>query len=88
MQRAEVLCFMRPQEEGQTMALLSRIRTAAVDQAVIDEAGRLFRKWHPSHGIDPNDAILAATAMTRGGRIHTVNLKHYPTEDVVVVKAW
>ncbi len=88
MQRAEVLFFMRPHEEQKTMTLLSRIRTAAVDQAVIDEAGRLFRKWNPSHGIDPNDAILAATARIKGGQIHTLNLKHYPMKDVMVIKAW
>jgi predicted nucleic acid-binding protein len=88
MQRAEVLFFMRPHEEEQTMALLSRIRTAPVDQSIIDEAGRIFRKWNPSHGIDPNDAILAAMAMTKGGQIHTLNLKHYPMKDVVVIKAW
>ena len=88
MQRAEVLFFMRPDEEEQTMMLLSRVRTAAVDQAIVDEAGRLFRQWHASHGIDPNDAILAATARTKGGVIHTLNRKHYPMKDVVVVKAW
>ncbi|MFM7180226.1 MAG: PIN domain-containing protein [Verrucomicrobiales bacterium] len=88
MQRAEVLFFMRPHEEEATLSLLSRIRTAAVDQIVIDEAGRLFRKWHASHGIDPNDAILAATALTGGGQIHTLNLKHYPMKDVPVIKAW
>jgi len=42
MQRAEVLFFMRPQEEEQTMMLLSRVRTVAVDQAIVDEAGRLI----------------------------------------------
>jgi predicted nucleic acid-binding protein len=88
MQRAEVLFFMRSHEEEATMSLLSRIKTAAVDQNVIDEAGRLFRKWNPSHGIDPNDAILAATAVTGGGQIHTLNQKHYPMKDVVVIKAW
>ncbi len=88
MQRAEVLFFMRPDEEERTMMLLSRIRTATVDQAIIDEASRLFRKWHPSHAIDPNDAILAATALTRGGQIHTLNRKHYPMKEVIVVKAW
>ena len=88
MQRAEVLFFMRPHEEEATMSLLSRIRTAAVDQRVIDEAGRLYRKWHASHGIAPNDAILAATALTNGGQIHTLNRKHYPMKDVVVIQAW
>ena len=88
MQRAEVLFFMRPHEEEATMSLLSRIRAAAVDQIVIDEAGRIFRKWHPSHGIDPNDALLAATALTGGGQIHTLNRKHYPMKNVAVIKAW
>lgn len=88
MQRAEVLFFMRPHEEEQTLALLSRVRTVVVGQAIIDEAGRLFRKWNPSHGIDPNDAILAATAIIKGGQIHTLNLKHYPMKDLVVIQAW
>ncbi len=88
MQRAEVLFFMRPHEEVATMSLLSRIRTAAVDPVVIDEAGRLFRRWHSSHGIDPNDAILAATALTGGGQIHTLNVKHYPMKEVLVIQAW
>ena len=88
MQRAEVLFFMRPNEEEQTHALLSRIQTAAVDQAIIDEAGKLYRKWNPSHGVDANDAILAATARIKGGQIHTLNLKHYPMKDIMVVKAW
>ncbi|VGO14940.1 Ribonuclease VapC19 [Pontiella desulfatans] len=88
LQRAEVLFFMRPSEEEQTMLLLSQFKTTAVDQAIVDEAGRLFRKWNPSHGVDPNDAILAATALVTGGQIHTLNQKHYPMKDVVVNKAW
>lgn len=48
----------------------------------------LYRVWHPSHGIDINDAILAATAATTGGKVYTQNRKHYPMTDVVVVKAW
>jgi predicted nucleic acid-binding protein len=88
MQRAEVLFFMRPGEEEQTMLLLSQFKTAPVSQAIIDEAGRFFRKWNPSHGIDPNDAILAATALVNGGQIHTLNKKHFPMKDVVVNKAW
>lgn len=87
-QRAEVLFFMRPHEEAATMSLLSRIRTVAVDQTVIDEGGRLFRKWHSSHGIDPNDPILAAIALTGEGQIHTLKRKHYPMKDVLVIETW
>lgn len=88
MQRAEVLFFMRPVEEELTLLLLSQLKTASVDQTVIDEAGRLFRQWNPSHGLDPNDAILAATVLQGGGVLYTQNKKHYPMPDVAVQKAW
>ena len=88
MQRAEVVFFMRPGEEAATVYFLSQFKTAPVDQAVIDAAGKLYRQWHPSHGLDPNDAILAATAQRTGGKIYCLNVKHYPMPDVVVEQAW
>ena len=88
LQRAEVVFFMKPGEEPATQAFLSRFKTAAVTQAIVDEAGELYRRWHPSHGIDVNDAILAATVAATGGKIMTLNLKHYPMSDVLVVKGW
>lgn len=88
MQRAEVVFFMRAGEEGPTESFLSQFRTAVVDQRVVDVAGRLYRTWHPSHGIDPNDALLAATVLETGGRIYTRNVKHYPMPGVAVSQAW
>ena len=67
LQRAEVVFFMRPEEEEATELFFSQFKTAPVDQSVVDAAGALYRKWHPSHGIDVNDAILADTAMQTGG---------------------
>jgi predicted nucleic acid-binding protein len=63
MQRAEIIFFMRPGEEEASELFLSLFQTAPVDQAIIDTAGGLYRKWHPSHGIDIHDAILASTAI-------------------------
>jgi hypothetical protein len=54
----------------------------------VDQAGLLYRRWHPSHGTDVNDAILAATAAATGGRIYTQNVKHYPMPDIAVTKGW
>ena len=88
LQRAEVVFFMRPAEEESTRLFLSLFQTAPVDQRIVDLAGALFRKWNPSHGLDIHDALLAATAMETGGRIVTLNLKHYPMPDVAVRKAW
>lgn len=88
LQRAEVIFFMRPEEEADTLLFLSQFKTAPVDQETIDRAGQIYRKWHPSHGIDINDAILAATAMITGGCIYTLNVKHYPMPNIVVQQGW
>jgi len=88
LQRAEVVFFMRPEEESATLSFLSRFKTEPVTQAIVDRAASFYRQWHPSHGIDVNDAILAATATATGGKIYTKNLKHYPMPDVAVLKGW
>jgi predicted nucleic acid-binding protein len=88
MQRAEVVFFMRPVEEEATLLFLSQFQTAPVDQLIIDKAGKLYRRWNPSNGIDINDAILAATVMHVGGKIYTLNTKHYPMPEVIVQRAW
>jgi hypothetical protein len=88
MQRAEVVFFMRPDEEESTFLFLSQFKTAAVDQSIVDEAAELYRQWHPSHGLDVNDAILAATAARTGGQVFCLNKKHYPMTDLIVKKAW
>ncbi|NCC52771.1 MAG: type II toxin-antitoxin system VapC family toxin [Spartobacteria bacterium] len=88
MQRAEVVFFMRENEVAPTLQFLSQFKTESVDQSIIDDAGLLFRQWNPSHGIDANDAILAATTKRFGGMIYTLNLKHYPMRDIIVRQAW
>ena len=88
MQRAEVVFFMRPEEQAETELFLSQIKTESVDQSVVDAAGALYRKWHPGHGIDVNDAILAATAMWTGGCIFTLNTRHFPMPELNVQRGW
>ena len=88
LQRAEVVFFMRPNEAAATRIFLSQFKTEPVTQAVVDQGADFYRQWHPSHGTDSNDATLAATAAITGGKIYTLNLKHYPMPDVAVLKAW
>jgi hypothetical protein len=88
LQRAEVVFFMRPNEQPATLSFLSRFKTAPVTQQIVDDGAVLYRKYHPTHGTDVNDAILAATAMTTGGKIYTLNARHYPMPDQVVIRAW
>jgi predicted nucleic acid-binding protein len=69
-------------------AFLSRFKTESVTQGIVDHGGELYRQWHPSHDIDVNDAILVATVATTGGKIYTLNVRHYPMPDVAVLKGW
>ena len=87
-QRAEIVFFMRLEEEEDTELFLSHFHTAPIDQKIVDTAGRFYRKWHPSHGTDINDTLLAATASETGGHVFTLNKKHYPMPDVIVKKPW
>ena len=88
MQRAEIVFFMRPDEEALTLSLLSRLQTQPVTQSIVDVAGVLYRRWHRSHGIDVNDALLVASAAATGGKIVTQNIKRYPMPDAVAEKGW
>ena len=88
MQRAEVVFFMRPEEEYQTMMFLSQFNTAPLTQDVIDHGAELYRVWNKSHGIDINDALLAATIAKTGGTLFCLNTKHYPMPGLAVQRAW
>ena len=88
LQRAEIVFFMKDEEEETTMSFLSQFKCASIHEEIIDQAGQLYRKWHPGHGIDVNDAILAATVKITGGKLYTLNIKHYPMEDIIIEKPW
>lgn len=88
MQRAEVVFFMRSEEEKDTLLFLSRFKTALINQSIVDEAAALYRQWNPTHGINVNDALFAATVIHSGGVLYTLNIKHYPMQGVALQKAW
>jgi predicted nucleic acid-binding protein len=77
--RLEVLAGMRPREEQATRSLLSTLRWHPVDADVAEKAGELGRAWLPSHGgIDGADLAIAATSLLLGGRLLTLNVRHFP----------
>jgi predicted nucleic acid-binding protein len=88
MQRAEVVFHIRDREEARTMELLSLFRTHPVTEEIVDLAATYFRRWNPSHGVDENDAILAATVALTGGKVVTQNTRHFPMTEIVVERGW
>ena len=49
-----------------------------IDRDIACLAGEYIRAYGPSHGTDPIDALIAATAMVRAAPLATLNLKHFP----------
>jgi len=47
--------------------------------------GAFKRRFRPSHGTDLVDALIAATAKQAGARLATVNRKHFPMFDDLLV---
>jgi predicted nucleic acid-binding protein len=88
MQRAEIVFFMRPEEQEATLLFLSQFKVSPVDQNIVDKAATYYQMHHPSQGMDVNDALLIATVMHFGGILYTLNVKHYPKDGIVVHRAW
>lgn len=88
MQRGEIVFFMRDNEKQATMSLLSHFKCAPVDAKVIDVAAEIYRNYSKSTGVGINDAILSATVQVTGGKIFSLNTKHFPKDIVVSEKPW
>jgi predicted nucleic acid-binding protein len=72
--RLEVRAGMRSEEKYATNKLLSRFVTYDVDRDVADRAGDLIRTAQERHStLSVPDAIIAATALTHGLTLVTLN---------------
>jgi predicted nucleic acid-binding protein len=65
-------------ERRQIERLLEVYAIHDVDVEIASLAGDYLREYGPSHGIDPIDALIAATAKARSIELATLNLKHFP----------
>ena len=74
----ELLAGVRPKETKNVEALIAKAIRISVDEPIARRAGDLLRQYRPSHGLDPNDSLIAATAQLSGAELITCNLKHFP----------
>ena len=87
-QRAEIIFFTRQNEEKAVLEVLGNFKSYSVSQEIVDLGAKIYKKWNPSHGIDINDALLAASVDIHGGVIFTLNTKHFPMKNLYVKKAY
>jgi predicted nucleic acid-binding protein len=58
--------------------LLSHFVVHDIGRDIANLAGEFIRRYGASHGTDPIDALIAATAKVQGQALATLNLKHFP----------
>lgn len=83
--RIELLAGMRKGEEDIINSLLQIFQEVAVDSSIADSAGRYMNLYMKNYSLTPVDAILAATARKLNTPIYTLNIKHFPMEDIHVI---
>jgi predicted nucleic acid-binding protein len=65
-------------EEEAIDRILATYEIAEIDLEIARLAGDYVRDFGRSHGVDPIDALIAATAKTRELDLATLNIKHFP----------
>ena len=75
----ELVAGCRNVKEGRQIdRLLSHYVLHDIGRDIASLAGDYIRRFGPSHGTDPIDALIAATARTHSLSLATLNLKHFP----------
>ena len=75
----EVAGSMRPPERREVMRLLGSMQRFEVTEQVAWRAATLMQEYRRSHsGIGLGDYLIAATALTEGLDLATLNVRHYP----------
>ena len=83
---AELYSGVREGAERKAMeSFLMAFELVVVDGIVAARGGLHRRKYGSSHGVGLADALIAATAEIRRARLATLNRRHFPMVDGVVV---
>lgn len=69
--------------------LLDMFEHIPVDGHIAATAGMYLARYRASHGLEPMDAIIAATASTNDAALFTLNTKHFKfIEGLVVINPY
>ena len=83
--RAELFAGMRPEEEASIRILLAGLHEIPIERGTAEEAGVYRGRFGRSHGLLLPDALIAASAKSINATLVTLNAKHFPMKDVIVV---
>lgn len=85
---AEIAAGLRPGEEDSVRRLFALLSTLPASEDIAWIAGNYMREYARSHGLLLPDALLAASAQAAGIPLVTLNAKHFPMDDIGVLKPY
>ena len=75
----EIAGGMRPPDRREVIRLLGSMQRFEVTEQVAWRAATVMQEYRRSHsGISLGDYLIAATALTEGLELATLNIRHYP----------
>ena len=83
---AELQAGVRNREDERLLdRVIAEWSVVVLNAPTARQGGALWRRFGPSHGTGIVDAMLAATAQRERARLATVNRKHFPMLDDLLV---
>lgn len=80
----ELTAGMREREKAATMNFIAACSVLEVTPDIAVKGGDLYRKYRAKGmTLAPLDCLIAATALVKGGRVATRNVKHYPEKGIL-----
>lgn len=79
---AEIFAGVRRSEESQVDNLFLLFECLSISPEIGKRAGRFLNLYAGSHGMELGDALIAATAVSTGIPLWTLNRKHYPMREI------
>jgi len=79
---AEIFAGIRAGEESRTEAFFDARGEIPIDATTGRRAGAYLSRYARSHGLQIADALVAAAATTAGLHLWTLNVRHYPMDDL------
>ncbi len=86
--KVELLSGARPGEEKNLQGFLDAFERIGLDDNIAEAAGRYMILYRKSHGINIADAIIAASALEREAVLYTLNDRHFPMNDIKVIRPY
>lgn len=81
----ELTAGMRDKEKGATMNFIAACSLVDLSAEISVKGGALYRAYR-AKGItlSPIDCLIAATALVKGYKVATRNVKHYPEKGIIL----